>query len=201
MEKHTLEAGRTRILKISEQLFTEHGYNAVSIRDISQACNLTNAALYYHFPSKDALYGEVIDQYAERLQQRLVKAGQIQGDTVLRLVTIVSEYVRLTADRRANMFQNEKIKTGFNKTKKINIHRKFLQAILAPIDEIIQDAAEKGEIISLSEDLSPAALLVGMIHGMLIHNNPPATDSGSPNRIQQVVEIFWRGLSAPPEAE
>ena len=37
--------GRDAILDTSAKLFSQHDYNGVSIRDIAQACGMTNAAL------------------------------------------------------------------------------------------------------------------------------------------------------------
>jgi len=43
---------RERILDIALELFTEHGYDKTSIRDIAERLGTTKAALYYHFKSK-----------------------------------------------------------------------------------------------------------------------------------------------------
>ena len=200
MGKPISEVGRAKILKISEQLFTEYGYNAVSIRDISEACNLTKAALYYHFPSKDALYGEVIDQYAARLQQQMWEAGRSEGRSIDQLVAILTAYVELTADRRTNVFQNEKIKSGLHPRENQTLRHKFLSVILDPLERIIQQAVERGEIQPLPEDLSPAAILVGMIHGMLVQERATTSDQVPITKIKLVVEMFWRGLSGDHQA-
>jgi hypothetical protein len=48
--------GRDAILDTSTKLFSQHGYKEVSIRDIAQACGMTNAALYYHFKNKEICF-------------------------------------------------------------------------------------------------------------------------------------------------
>jgi AcrR family transcriptional regulator len=40
---------RDAIIQIAAELFTEHGYNATSVRQIADAVGVTEAALYYHF--------------------------------------------------------------------------------------------------------------------------------------------------------
>jgi AcrR family transcriptional regulator len=47
---------KTAILDAAANLFAERGYAAVSIRDLAQATHITPAALYHHFPDKDAIY-------------------------------------------------------------------------------------------------------------------------------------------------
>jgi AcrR family transcriptional regulator len=53
---------RERILEVAARLFSERGFAGTSIRDIADALGVTKAALYYHFPSKDAILGEIVAQ-------------------------------------------------------------------------------------------------------------------------------------------
>ncbi|MEK7247822.1 MAG: helix-turn-helix domain-containing protein [Chloroflexota bacterium] len=46
---------RRRILKPALALFARHGFHGASIRDIARSIGLTEAAIYYHFPSKRAI--------------------------------------------------------------------------------------------------------------------------------------------------
>lgn len=51
---------KTTILRQSAELFAQHGFSAVSMRDLAQKIGLTPAALYYHYPDKEALYLAVL---------------------------------------------------------------------------------------------------------------------------------------------
>jgi len=42
----------TRILDIAERQMRQHGYNAVSYRDIAAEMGIKSASLHYHFPKK-----------------------------------------------------------------------------------------------------------------------------------------------------
>src|ERR1700691_2028477 len=44
---------RERILDIALDLFTEHGYDKTSLREIADQLGFTKAALYYHFERKE----------------------------------------------------------------------------------------------------------------------------------------------------
>lgn len=46
------EPTRQRILAAAARLFSQAGYEATTVKDIARACELTDPALYYHFPSK-----------------------------------------------------------------------------------------------------------------------------------------------------
>lgn len=51
---------RQRLIELAARLFVEHGYAAVSMRDIASAARLTTGAVYGHFRSKGQLLVEVI---------------------------------------------------------------------------------------------------------------------------------------------
>ena len=50
---------RQRLLDVAEGLFAEHGWNAVSIRTIAAAADVSLAALNYHFGLKENLLAEI----------------------------------------------------------------------------------------------------------------------------------------------
>lgn len=52
---------RQQILNLAEEMIRTRGYHAFSYKDISQKLNIKNAAVHYHFPSKQDL-GEAIIQ-------------------------------------------------------------------------------------------------------------------------------------------
>jgi AcrR family transcriptional regulator len=58
-----------RILDAAEQLFSEHGYDGVSIRDITGLAGVRLALATYHFVNKESLLERVLERRAEVLNQ------------------------------------------------------------------------------------------------------------------------------------
>jgi AcrR family transcriptional regulator len=58
---------RGAIREIALELFSQHGYEKTSLREIAERLGMTKAALYYHYPSKQALLlaivAPLIDQW------------------------------------------------------------------------------------------------------------------------------------------
>jgi AcrR family transcriptional regulator len=50
---------RERILAVAQDLFTRHGYDKTSLRDIAERLEITKAALYYYFPRKEDILLEL----------------------------------------------------------------------------------------------------------------------------------------------
>jgi AcrR family transcriptional regulator len=51
---------KEQILELADKLIRTKGYNSFSYKDISTLLNIKNAAIHYHFPSKEDLGSEVI---------------------------------------------------------------------------------------------------------------------------------------------
>lgn len=56
---------RERILGCAEELFGRKGYDAVSVADIAQACDISTALIYYHYTDKESLLRALVDLASE----------------------------------------------------------------------------------------------------------------------------------------
>jgi AcrR family transcriptional regulator len=65
---------RQQLLAVACDLFARTGYHETSMDDIAEAAGVTKPVLYQHFPSKRALYGELLDDTGRRLLDRLAEA-------------------------------------------------------------------------------------------------------------------------------
>ena len=52
---------RERAVEVALELFNDKGYEQTALREVAERLNITKAALYYHFPSKEALLAAVVD--------------------------------------------------------------------------------------------------------------------------------------------
>ena len=66
------DSPRARVLECAERLFMERGYQAVKLRDISDALGVRAASLYYHFPGgKPEMFLAVLDAAMDRYRSGL----------------------------------------------------------------------------------------------------------------------------------
>lgn len=70
------EESRSRLLDAAAAEFARVGYHAAKVSDIVAAAGLTQAAFYLYFPSKEAIYGELVTDFRTRLQA-LADAGRL----------------------------------------------------------------------------------------------------------------------------
>lgn len=67
------EIRRQELIDIADALFTEKGYEAVSVRDILEVVNGAPGMFYYYFKSKQEIYMAAMEQYITRRLERKCK--------------------------------------------------------------------------------------------------------------------------------
>src|SRR5215472_18309885 len=65
--EHSRSDTRARIQQVAVELFTEHGYDGTSLREIAERLEVTKAALYYHFKSKEDIVASLMEDYAKKM--------------------------------------------------------------------------------------------------------------------------------------
>jgi AcrR family transcriptional regulator len=71
---------REDIRAVAMELFAENGVEQTSLRQIAERLDITKAALYYHFPSKDELLAELARPMTEDLEAYVAGARDAQPD-------------------------------------------------------------------------------------------------------------------------
>jgi len=87
------------ILASARTLFAERGFEATSIDDIALAAGVAKGAVYHHFPSKEAIFVDVLDGVQKAVAAteppdtvlRITDPVELIGAAVLHYLTTVSE--------------------------------------------------------------------------------------------------------------
>jgi AcrR family transcriptional regulator len=58
---------KQQIVDEATRMFSQHGYDSVTIKDLAATCGISEPALYRYFPSKEAIYDTVLDSLRSHL--------------------------------------------------------------------------------------------------------------------------------------
>ncbi len=76
-----METGtRSLILKTASKLFSERGYESVSVQDICSACGISKGGLYHHFPGKIEIFQGILDTAGQEYVCAMEDAAKYSGD-------------------------------------------------------------------------------------------------------------------------
>jgi AcrR family transcriptional regulator len=89
---------RERILAVANELFIDQGYEGTSLREIADRLDITKAALYYHFRSKDEILETLLspfDTLLDELLRRLEAAHDLDAwaDALTWVVAQIFDYL------------------------------------------------------------------------------------------------------------
>ncbi|HEX9891212.1 MAG TPA: TetR/AcrR family transcriptional regulator [Actinomycetota bacterium] len=88
------EETRHRILEAASRAFAERGYAGTSFADLMAATGLTKGALYFHFPSKDALAMAAFGHAQEKWVAAVLAASDPQAPAADQLEAMLRAAVR-----------------------------------------------------------------------------------------------------------
>ena len=89
---------RARIQRIAVELFTEHGYEGTSLREIAERLGVTKAALYYHFKSKEDIIQSLVEDYQAQMNELIAWAASQPGTPQAKR-EILARYMHIVAER------------------------------------------------------------------------------------------------------
>ncbi|MFJ1547795.1 TetR/AcrR family transcriptional regulator [Streptomyces sp. NPDC088246] len=98
---------RQRIQDVALELFAEQGYEKTSLREISERLDVTKAALYYHFKTKEDILASIFDDL-NRPVEELIEWGRGQPHSLETKKEILRRYSEaLTAAAPLFQFMQE----------------------------------------------------------------------------------------------
>lgn len=97
--------GARILLTAAVDAMVEHGYHGTSVRDIAERAGMSPAALYHHFPSKQALLFTIMDRGMDELVRRSEEAyAAAPDDPAEKLRALVRVHVVRHAEHQKESF-------------------------------------------------------------------------------------------------
>jgi AcrR family transcriptional regulator len=194
-----------QILQAAEGLFIERGFKGVAMRDVADAVQVTQAALYYYFPGgKRELFVETIRKFLREMAERAFQGLESAPSFRARLTLLTRNVLTVPIDRWAPLLHDAH---EYLHEAKPDLMGEINNTFVRRATDLFQEAIDAGEI---SAGI-PAALLVtfhvGMCTALLNRRHfggeePTPGGPGDEQRVAQaLVAVFLDGVGrAPPAA-
>jgi AcrR family transcriptional regulator len=179
---------RQQLFEVARERFAHQGFHATSMDEIAEAAGVTKPVLYQHFPSKRALYVELLEETGRQLLSTLAEATAQAGSLRERVELGFGAYFRFAVGNRSAFL--------FLLDTSLRSDPEFARIV----DEILDAAAET--IATLIELPAPDAqrqmlanAIVGMAEsvGRRALRDPNAVVDGD-RLARWISEIAWFGL-------
>lgn len=145
-----------RILDAALSVFTRRGYGSASVDEIADESATSKGGVYFHFPSKQSIFGALMDVAAARLMDKIEEAIAAQTDPVARADAALLAVLTTFSEHRsmARLFMVEALGAGSEfQQRLLEIHNDFIAVIKHHLD----DAVEKGVIVQVDTAVASRA--------------------------------------------
>lgn len=136
---------RQRLLDAALEVFAARGYNETAVDDIARVSDTSKGGLYFHFPSKQALFLALLDEASDALLRRVEEAMATETEPLARGDAALREVLHTFGGHRllARFLLVEAIGAGSEFTARLNdLHAAFANLIA----ECLDDAIARGQI-------------------------------------------------------
>ena len=160
---------RENIIRSASECFTKIGYHQTDVDEICSRANLTKGAFYYHFSSKQDLFLEILDQWINRVAER-IDITRIQTPDILRALMSIPDGFSPLFEEVGNqlpVFLELYVKSLSDPDLKKIMLRSYKKFILF-FTNIIKRGVENGTIRKI-DPKEGAEILFSMTVGMVMH--------------------------------
>jgi AcrR family transcriptional regulator len=193
MQNRSVET-RNHILEVASQLFSKSGYDATGVAEICQAAGVSKGAFYHHFPTKQAVFMELINSYMNSIEAGFNLMRQQTHD--------VPQVILQMAEMVGTLFQSSDIHLPIflEFWTHANHDPQVWEATVAPYHryqtyfaEMIQEGIDLGSIKPVDPHQA-ARVIVSLAVGLLMESlfNPQVTDWRLEAR--QSLELLLNGV-------
>ncbi len=180
---------REQLIRISRELFSAKGYDAVSIEEIASAAEVSKPVVYEHFGGKEGLYQVIVDREITVLSEMLssqMKPGLHPRVMLERVVMSLLDYIEANADGfRLLSHQSPTALSGGTFTTIIADVAEQVADLLAPV---LQEQGLDPETSPIYGQLLAGA--IGRIGQWWVDAREPAKEETAAH----VINLLWLGL-------
>ncbi len=195
---------RAAILAAARTVFARHGIDGTSVRQVSEAANVNNAMIYYHFKDKDDLYRSVLSDSFSALttiwEDPVFKSGAPVRKKIEKYVEGFIRFQQVNKDLRRIMAM-EFAGNGGNCSW---ICEKYFADNYAQLAAIFKEGMRNGELTKFEPALAVSSLIGVIIHNFILQPMAEHVHGKSVNLSPKkfgafVTKLFFYGLASKDE--
>ncbi|MET4004394.1 AcrR family transcriptional regulator [Arthrobacter sp. UYCu511] len=152
------------VLRIAVGVFNKHGYEATSMGILAEQLGISKSAIYHHFPSKEELLRQALEEALGGLEAMLMLDGATSGAPEARLEFVLRGMIAVLVDRLPFVTLLLRLRGNTEMERDAMARRRtFDRAMTA----LVADAQNSGTLRDDIEAASISRLLSGTINSIV----------------------------------
>lgn len=183
------ENTRQKILEISQELFTTHGYVSISMREIASACGLSKPGLYYYFTDKQELFLAILDEQLNHLHGLVVEIQTQSNSTREKIHQFLLRILHESVQQASIIRLSTQDLSHLDNAIRLEFSERYRIKFQQPLAELLKKGMELGEIRPGDENQYMWALL-GLVYPFLNQRSPVEPET----TVKFIENVFFDGL-------
>ena len=189
----TEEAGLyNTILEKAKCLFIEHGYHALSMREIAEEVGVSKAALYYHFKDKEELFIAILIKDLDIMGGEIDNIQATSKSSSEMIVKFIEHVLTQPAEQRAVIRLGTQEISQLSAESRNKFNETYHQKFTGKVQEIFQSGMKNAEFKSMDPDIATWALL-GLLYPYLYPNHSGSSPLNR-GKIELIISLFMDGI-------
>lgn len=184
---------RDAILRAAIEIINRKSFALATMSEIAATLDLRDAALYYYFPSKQALAFACHLQSLERFERMLIAADQKDGPGAARLEHVLQQLLFDTAENGPQLYFGDLSYLTDAQRDEVSI---WGLRLIGDLERFVEEGITDGSIVPCEPKLV-VQLLLGML--IWLAKWVPSIDGVTPDRLMAAMgAVSLRGLEPRP---
>lgn len=142
---------KRKIFETSLKLFSEKGYDATSIEEITATVGVAKGTLYYHFSSKEEIFNFLVEE-GMKLLINSIEIKIAKCNNALEKIKAVSLIQLKAVAKYENLLTIVLSQVWGNETRNVFCKQKVIEYI-EKIQSIVQEGVDKGELVKCDAEI------------------------------------------------
>ncbi|MBZ0105628.1 MAG: TetR/AcrR family transcriptional regulator [Sulfuricella denitrificans] len=185
---------RTVTVETVVELAAEQNPSDITTAAIARKMNLTQGALFRHFPSKDAIWQAVMEWVAERLMARVDQAADTAASPLAALEAVFMAHIEFVSAHPGvpRMLFGELQRPADSLPKRVA--RTLIRRYAERLSGLIEAGKTCGELDARVNAGAASTLFIGMIQGLVMQSMLAGNTRHMQVEAPNVFEIYRRGI-------
>lgn len=184
---------REKLFRAALRLFSEHGFVATTVEDITEAADVGKGTFFNYFPSKEHILAHLGEMQVAKMV-RFVDAAPASGKPVQQVLYELTQALAEELGRSQAMFRNMLIANLSNQTVRMLMQR-YMEGARRKLAELMELGQSRGELRRDLSALELAATFQRSFFGtLMMWSVHPA--SPLPDWLDTTFKVLWSGIGA-----
>jgi len=184
----------TEIIEKAGKIFKRHGYRKTTIEDIAKACGLGKTALYHYFPSKEAIFVEVVRVESAEMLRKVSQSVDAVSDPREKLLALTKTRLKVISEIMAEITEKKTGEEIIGLLPSVaRVRQQFFDKEANLLQSILEEGQRQGVFKSFSSNYVPV-LMIAAIRGVELHCAQLQPAPSLNTAINLMMKLFFEGI-------